>query len=120
MILSFISMDTHMQQVKSLLERIKFSSPRSRKAVLRGLSNQEIKLLCEVCLNLVRGHLRVHDNKTFTKLKRGRKVLSDLADKRKSLKQKRKILNQKGGFIGAIAAAALPLIVGEVSRLIRG
>ena len=62
---------------------------------------------------------RVKDPSAYAQLKRGRKALTDLADKRKPLKHKRKILNQKGGFIGAVAAAALPLVIGEVARLIR-
>lgn len=111
-------MDSHMLQVKSLLEKIKYSGLKARKNILRNLTNKEIKLLCEVCLNLIRGHLKVQDRRTFDKLKRGRKVLTELADKRKPIKHKRRILNQKGGFIGAIAAAALPLVVGEVARLI--
>lgn len=113
-------MDSHMQHVKTLLEKIKFSGPKSRKSVLKNLTNKEIKLLCEVCLNLIRGHLQVTDRVSFEKLKRGRKVLTDLADKRKPIKQKRRILNQKGGFIGTLATAALPLVIGEVARLIRG
>jgi hypothetical protein len=112
-------MDSHIQTVRSLLEKISSCGVKARKFVLKYLSNKEIKLICEVCLNLIRGNIKIKDQRIFAKLKRGRKVLSDLADKRKPLKDKRKILNQKGGFISAIAIAALPLLVGEVSKLIR-
>ena len=108
-----------MNNVQSLLEKILSAGRRSRKFIIKHLSNKEVKLICEVCLNLIRGNLRVTDPIAYSQLKRGRKALTDLADKRKPLKHKRKILNQKGGFIGAVAAAALPLVIGEVARLIR-
>ena len=108
-----------MQHVQKLLEKLNFSNTAVRKSVLRNLSNKEIKLLCEVCLNLIRGHLKIKDRKTFNKLKRGRKTLTYLADKRNPIREKREVLNQKGGFIGALAAAALPVVISEVSRLFR-
>ena len=108
-----------MNNVQSLLEKILSAGRRSRKFIIKHLSNKEVKLICEVCLNLIRGNLRVTDPTAYSQLKRDRKALTDLADKRKPLKHKRKILNQKGGFIGAVAAAALPLVIGEVARLIR-
>ena len=112
-------MASHVEHVKQLLEKIKHSRQIERKALLKALSNKEVKLLCEVCLNLVHGHLKVQNQTTFNKLKKHRKLLSDLADKRKSIKRKRQLINQKGGFIGALAAAALPIIVDQVYRLVK-
>ena len=112
-------MASHVEHVKQLLEKIKHSSQIERNALLKALSNKEVKLLCEVCLNLVHGHLKVQNPTTFNKLKKHRKLLSDLADKRKSIKRKRQLINQKGGFIGALAAAALPIIVDQVYRLVK-
>ena len=112
-------MASNVEHVKQLLKKIKFSSKIERKALLKALSNKEIKLLCEVCLNLVHGHLKVKNPTTFNKLKKHRKLLSDLADKRKPIKRKRQLINQKGGFIGALAAATLPIIVDQVYRLVK-
>ena len=112
-------MASHVEHVKKLLEKIKFSSKSQRKVVLKALSNKEIKLLCEVCLNLVHGHLKVKSPTTFDQLKKHRKVLSDLADKRKPIKRKRQLINQKGGFIGTLAAAALPVVIDQVFRLVK-
>ena len=111
-------MDSRMYNVQSLLEKILSAGRKSRKYIVKHLSNKEVKLICEVCLNLIRGNLKVKDPAVYTKLKRGRKALSELADKRKPLVHKRKILNQKGGFLGAVAAAALPLIASELSKII--
>ena len=108
-------MDSHMRNVNYLLEKLS----KARKSVLNNLSNKEIKLLCEVCLNLVRGHLKIPNRRIFKTLKRGRKTLTDLSDKRKPLKEKRRIINQKGGFIGALAAAVLPIVITEVYHLFR-
>ena len=112
-------MASHVEHVKQLLEKIKYSSQIERKALLKALTNKEVKLLCEVCLNLVHGHLKVNNPTTFNKLKKHRKLLSDLADKRKPIKRKRQLINQKGGFIGALAAATLPIIVDQVYRLVK-
>ena len=112
-------MDHHMTDIKRLLEKLNITSSKARKSVLRNLRNREIKLLCEVCLNLVRGHLKISDRHTFKTLKRGRSTYTDLADKRKPLKEKRAIINQKGGFIGALAAAVLPIVISEVYHLFR-
>ena len=111
-------MDSRMNNVQSLLEKILSAGRRSRKYIIKHLSNKEVKLICEVCLNLIRGNLRVTDPSAYAQLKRGRKALTDLADKRKPLKHKRRILNQKGGFLGSVAAAALPLLAQGISRII--
>lgn len=112
-------MASHVEHVKQLLEKIKFSNQSQRKAVLKALSNKEVKLLCEVCLNLVHGHLKVKNPTTFNKLKKHRKFLSDLADNRKPIKRKRQLINQKGGFLGTLAAAVLPMVVDQVFRLVK-
>lgn len=109
-----------MQLVQNVLQKILSAKPRNRKTVLKRLSNREIKLLCEVCLNLIHGNLKITDSKSFKRLKRGRKVISELADKRKPIGYKKRLINQKGGFIATIAAATLPVIISEVARLIRG
>lgn len=112
-------MASHVKHVKKLLEKINSSSPSQRKAVLKTLSNKEIKLLCEVCLNLVHGRLKVTNPTTFNQLKKHRKFLSNLADKRKPIKKKRQLINQRGGFIGALAASILPIVVDQVYRLVK-
>ena len=116
--MSYVVMDSRINNVQSLLEKILSAGRRSRKFIIKHLSNKEVKLICEVCLNLIRGNLRVTDPTAYSQLKRGRKALTDLADKRKPLKHKRRILNQKGGFLGAVAAAALPLLAQGISRII--
>ena len=117
--MSFVSMASHVEHVKSLLRKISSSSTKERQSVLKKLSNSEIKLLCEVCLNLIHGHLKVKDQTTFNKLKRHRKFLSDLADKRKPIKRKRQLINQKGGFLATLAAAALPVVVDSLFRIFK-
>ena len=110
-------MASHVEHVKQLLEKIKYSSQFERKALLKALSNKEVKLLCEVCL--VHCQLKVHNPTTFIKLTKHRKLLSDLAEEQKPIKRKQQLINQKFGFIGALAAATLPIIVDQVYRLVK-
>ena len=58
---SFVVMASHVEHVKQLLDKIKFSSQIERKTLSKALSNKEVKLLYEVCLNLVHDHLKVHN-----------------------------------------------------------
>lgn len=110
-------MASRLQQVKSLLEKIKSSKPIERKLILKNLSNKEVKYICEVCLNVCRGNVAI--GPAYSKLKRQRKLLTALADKKRPIKTKRKIINQKGGFVGALVATLLPIVASEVYRLVR-
>lgn len=112
-------MEARIQSLKNVLERITSSKPRDRKLILKGLSSKEIKLICELCLNLINGNIPIKDRTIFAKFKRQRRIITDLADKRQPLKEKRKIINQKGGIIGTIAAAAIPIIVDSIYRLVQ-
>jgi hypothetical protein len=85
------------------------SSAKRRKFFLKQATKEELASLFEICLNILRGHvpLSVHMHK---KLERERHTLRTLADKKISLRRKKKVINQKGGFLGTLAAIALPLL----------
>ena len=55
-----------------------------------------VTCLCECVLNILRGNVPLTDRERNT-LKRYRKTLRALIDKKVSLKQKKKALEQKGG-----------------------
>ena len=85
------------------------SSAKRRKALLSQVTRNELKSLCEICLNILKGNIPL-DDKTFHKLKRYKSKLRTLADKKTPLAEKKKIVNQHGGFVGTVAAIALPLL----------
>jgi len=93
------------QEVADLVKLLEFLNLRQRKAFLRTATPKQMRLLEVACLNLAKNHngLTEAQIKTLTKFKRGIKIL---ASKGYSIKDKRAIVTQKGGFIHAI----LPII----------
>ena len=84
------------------------SSAKLRNFLLKQATKEELASLFEICLNILRGNLPLSPH-MHNKLKRERNTLRKLADKKISLKQKKKVINQKG-FLGTIASIALPLL----------
>ena len=94
---------------KTFFNKIARSRAGERKKVLKAATNEELKGLCEVCLNVVRGNVKL-SKRRFTGFKRHKNVLHKLSNKKVSLKAKRKVINQKGGFLGTLAAFSAPLL----------
>lgn len=86
------------------------SSPRRRKVLLDHVNKEELKSLCEICLNILKGNISL-DAKNFRRLKRNRQTIKVLANSKVPIKVKRQVVNQKGGFLGTLASVALPLLV---------
>ncbi len=102
-------MTKRLEITKAFIEALAKSSPQRRKALLKHASSKELKGLFELCLNILRGNLPI--NRTvFQRLKRHRRIIEDLSNRRIPLYKKRKIINQKGGFLGSLATFALPLL----------
>ena len=85
------------------------SSAKRRKSLLKQATKDELATLFEICLNILRGNIPLNSY-MHKKLKKEQKTLRTLADKKISLKRKKKVVNQKGGFLGAVAGLALPLL----------
>ena len=102
-------MKGRLELTESFVYLLAKSTPRRRNVLLRNASNEELRSLCELCLNVIKGNLPLNKN-AFQRLKRHRKTLETLASKRVPLKQKREYINQKGGIIGQLATIALPLL----------
>ena len=99
----------YLKSSEPFLRLLARSSAKRRKALLSQVTRDELKSLCEICLNILKGNIPL-DDKTYNKLKRHKSKLRTLADKKTSSAHKQHIVNQHGGFIGTIAAIALPLL----------
>ena len=107
-------------------ERIKRNAPyllvlknckcKQRKAIIGSASNDLVKCLCECCLNILQGSVNVSEA-NHSKLKRHKTVLRSLASRKGSIKAKRNILIQKGGFLPLLLGALAPAIGGILSKL---
>lgn len=86
-------------------------SPHAAKTVIKSGDNQLVNALCEGSLNVLRGNVRLTPHHK-RRLRRYKKDLRALANRRISAKHK-KVLLQRGGFLSAL----LPPIIGILGSL---
>ena len=76
-----------------------------KKSLFKKADASFVNTVCEFCDNLLKGNIKL-SKKEFTELAKHKKILRKLATL-DSLNKKRKILNQKGGFLQYLIPAAL-------------
>ena len=98
-------------RVKSVCRHLKFlaicKDPVTSSILVKNSPDNVIKGIANAAFNAQKGDVKLTPAQT-KKLARFRKQIYDLADKNKTIKAKRKILVQKGGF------AFLPLLLSTV------
>lgn len=97
---------------KDLLKILAFSKTRYKKAILNKADKKLILSICDIIFNVLSGNVDI-DQDTKNKLKKHKFFLRSLITK-SSLKNKRKILEQKGGNILGII---LPLLLSTLSTI---
>jgi len=99
------------------LRLISRSSPKKRKQLLQQASKKELTTLFEICLNIIKGNIPLNSTQ-FKNLKRHKKLIRTLSNKKVSFKEKKKNLTQKGKGIGvaAIASLVLPLLAKLIKK----
>lgn len=102
-------MSKRLRTSQPFLHLLARSGTKRRKSLLKQATKEELATLFEICLNILRGHLPLTPQ-LHKKLKKERKTLRTLANKRISIKRKKALVNQKGGFLGTLAGIALPLL----------
>ena len=91
---------------KKALFRISKVSPLKRKSMIGGASNSFINDFSSA-LNNIRKRPELANRRQVKVLRRNRKKLQSLANKKTSIKKRRAILTQKGGIIGTLLALLL-------------
>lgn len=84
---------------------------RQRKALLQNITPGLLKCLCECSLNVLKGNVKLSPSQKRL-LSRHKKVLRSLADRKTSVKRKKQLLIQKGGFLPALLGPILSTIAG--------
>ena len=107
-----MSINHHSSQLY-LLKALASCKDKYRKAILKNGDRILIQDICECAYNLLKGNLEI-DPKSLDELYKYRRILRKLCEK-STLKQKRKILVQKGGFLRYI----LPFAIATISSLIK-
>jgi len=100
----------------STLKLIRKASPSFQKVILKNSNSDFVKCLCEVCINVLNGNINLKKDEKL-KLKKHKKLLRYLSNRKKSLSLKKDRLVQSGsGFLIPLLA---PLVGGLVSFLFR-
>lgn len=89
-----------------LLQAICAASPQQRRALINRADLKLVRCICECALNILKGNVPLKPSEK-KRLSKHKTFLRKLAKIGKSLKTKKKIINQKGGSL-------LPLILGPV------
>ena len=90
---------------------LKSAKPDQIKTFIKSADNKFIKTVCECSLNVLRGNVPI-SIKHKQRLKRYKKDLRQLADKKVSLKHKKKLLLNKRGYniVSGILKAIVPIV----------
>ncbi len=97
---------------KDILNLLASSKRDYKKILIENADKKLLEAICESADNLLVGNLPITDE-IKAKLKKHRKSLVKLADNT-TIEEKKKILNQKGGFINIL----IPAIISGVASII--
>ncbi len=96
-----------------MLHVLKDCSPNTRKQILKKSNKELVQTICEVCLNVLHGNIKVSkQNKKF--LQKHKKTIRELASSKHSIAKKRKTLIQKGGFLPVLLGSVLSGVVAKI------
>lgn len=89
-------------------------NPKIVREILRSAPDSVIKAICNVALNALKGDVKLSASQKLLFKKHKRAILT-LADRKKPLLQKRKVVQQSGGFwIPALVGGILALLGSKV------
>ncbi len=92
------------------LKDLKKSSAKKRRKIISSAPPELINTLCDCCLNATSGTLKLSEP-LKKKLKRHAPAIRALSKKKQSVKKRRQILLQKGGFLPLLIAPILGLVL---------
>lgn len=98
---------------KYFLYALHRADPKLRNAMIKNSKPDLIKALAEISFNTLNGNVQ-HSQMLRNKLKKYKSKLRCLACSKRSIKAKRNILVQKGGFLPLLISTILSGIVGTL------
>ena len=102
---------------QDLLKVLSHCKPKIRNAILKNCENDLIHIICDCVYNVVKGNVPGFTQEKVNKLARHKTSLIKLS-KKVPIKEKRKILIQKGGgFPPFLLPLVAPLIAQAVSKI---
>jgi len=85
-----------------------------RKQLLRTATNNQVLSVCECVHNILKKNIPLSQQQ-FKKLRKCKAVLYKLANQKSSVAQRKRVLEQSGGFLPAIIAPIIGAILGAVA-----
>lgn len=98
---------------KHTLYVLKNCNAKVRKTILETANPELIKAICEICMNILNGNVRI-SVKSKNSLKNYKNSIRKITSPRTTLKSKKKILVQNGGFLPTLLGALLSGVIGNV------
>lgn len=102
-----------LKENKHILYVLKKAEPKLRNAILKHVDDVIIKTIYEILFNVINKNHKI--NRTvFDKIKPYKNTIRKVCSSQTSLKQKRKHLIQKGGFLPVIISSVLSGVIGKI------
>jgi len=101
-----------MRRIKSnfhKLHTLKHAQPVLRKAIISNCDKDPVNCISECALNLLLGNVKLSDC-TRRKLRKYRRQLKTVVDRRVPMARKKKLFFQRGGFLLPLLRAVLPTL----------
>ena len=89
------------------------TDPKTRAAILKNANKELLLCLCECVENILNGNVKI-TSRQRNQLKQHTKALRQIRDMGTEPNKKKKLLVQKGGFLGALLAQIITGVAGSV------
>ena len=92
---------------RDFLQLLANSKNKRRQTLLEIATSDEIKAIIELLYNILHGSIKL-STKDLQKLRKYKKLIREITEKKKNVKQVKGLLKQKGGFLLPLA---IPLVL---------
>ena len=100
-----------------VLKELQKSRKNKRKAIIEGCDNELIYCLCECVMNVLNGNIPTTKQQK-QKLQRYAKTLKKVESRKVSLKKKKELFIQEGGFLPLLLAPIIGVVGGLIGDLV--
>jgi len=101
------------QKQADILRALYHLNAKQRTALLRVADAKLVRQICECALNVLRGNVPLNKSQK-NKLRKHATTLRSLVDRSGSLKRKKKIIVQRGGFLPALLAPIIGTVLANL------
>ena len=102
-----------------LLKTLAHCTPKQRKALLKTADKGLIDAICECIVNVLHGNIKLSPSHKRS-LSKHKNHLRKLSDRRTSLRERKRLLNQRGGFLLPMLMRLVVPAVGAIANAFSG